>query len=622
MGWSRESLSQASLTSLVNFSSGQAVVGLRDPAQAEAVDDSYGVRIVANDQVLHAFIVAGTPQALASVQRSLPFDARLRYIEPVTRLSYLHQRSDPLTFTIDSATGRPYEWNFGAVQLDRALNLSRGAPTIMVGIIDSGFAQVPDVAGGTYAKSWYFSDEATTAYDDSVGHGTFIASIIASTNDDNHGLAGFCGACRLDVFRVVDLYTYKTAQAMRQLVDDGVRIISFSIGAPQFSYLMADAINYAISKGVLVVAAAGNDAVGAVSYPAALLQPPGGAPSYGLAVGASDVNGNRAHYSNWGSNLSLLAPGSLAGLPQGVVGALPAHAVEMDAGGYRQFTDPTTNARFTYAEGTSFAAPEIAGIAALVWAAKPDLLNWQVATILKQSAGGPWSPDKGWGVVDAAKAVELATGKSSADSVVLTNPSLDPSPPFSGGSASLTVQARWQDGVVIGSGNVTCSAVAGAVRVPETSGQLSNGAAQCSFQVPLRSAGKQLTATIQVRDPDGNKSDQTLTTKIGDNVAPITKAIPSRGRYGHTVLLRYRLSDDSGQARPIITVYRGTTRVTTLRGAFVPARATQPHAVRWQAPAAPPKTAGSPRKRWSFCVSGTDRSANRSSPSCAPLVLR
>jgi subtilisin family serine protease len=75
----------------------------------------------------------------------------------------------------------------------------------------------------------------------------------------------------------------------------------------------------------------------------------------------------------------------------------------MDAGGYRQFTDPTTNARFTYAEGTSFAAPEIAGIAALVWAAKPDLLNWQVATILKQSAGGPWSPDKGWGVVDAAK---------------------------------------------------------------------------------------------------------------------------------------------------------------------------------------------------------------------------
>jgi thermitase len=117
----------------------------------------------------------------------------------------------------------------------------------------------------------------------------FIASIIASTNDDNHGLAGFCGACRLDVFRVVDLYTYKTAQAMRQLVDDGVRIISFSIGAPQFSYLMADAINYAISKGVLVVAAAGNDAVGAVSYPAALLQPPGGAPSYGLAVGASDV---------------------------------------------------------------------------------------------------------------------------------------------------------------------------------------------------------------------------------------------------------------------------------------------------------------------------------------------
>ena len=64
-------------------------------------------------------------------------------------------------------------------------------------------------------------------------------------------------------------------------------------------------------------------------------------------------------------------------------------------------------------------------------------------------------------MVDAAKAMELATGKSSADSVVLTDPSFDPSPPFSGASVSLTLQAHWQDGVVIPSGKVSCSALVG-----------------------------------------------------------------------------------------------------------------------------------------------------------------
>jgi hypothetical protein len=225
-------------------------------------------------------------------------------------------------------------------------------------------------------------------------------------------------------------------------------------------------------------------------------------------------------------------------------------------------------------------------------------------------------------VVDAAKAVELATGKSSADSVALTNASFNPSPPFSGESVALTVQARWQDGMVIPSGSVTCSAVAGETRVSELPGQLTNGTAQCSFQVPPHSAGKQLIADIEVTDVDGNHDGHTLEVKIGDNVAPITKAISSHGRYGHAVLLRYRISDDSGQARPVATVIKGGTRVATLRGTFAPVQASQAHAIRWQAP--PPRSKAVPLagKTWKFCVSGTDRSANRGTPSCARLVLR
>ena len=143
---------------------------------------------------------------------------------------------------------------------------------------------------GTYARGRYFSD-TSTPFEDSHGHGTFIASIIASTNDDGRGLAGFCGACRLDVVRAPNLFITQIAIAIRILADDGVRIINLSLGGPTTSYVMVDAVNYAISKNVLIVAASGNESAGAVSYPAALLQPPGGASSYGLAVGASDING-------------------------------------------------------------------------------------------------------------------------------------------------------------------------------------------------------------------------------------------------------------------------------------------------------------------------------------------
>jgi subtilisin family serine protease len=72
--------------------------------------------------------------------------------------------------------------------------------------------------------------------------------------------------------------------------------------------------------------------------------------------------------------------------------------------------DGKGGALYAYVSGTSFAAPEVAGAAALVWAARPNLRNYQVADILKQTARrvGGWSPTSGYGVLDAGAAVELA----------------------------------------------------------------------------------------------------------------------------------------------------------------------------------------------------------------------
>ena len=101
--------------------------------------------------------------------------------------------------------------------------------------------------------------------------------------------------------------------AIRRLVDDHVRIINLSMGGDTGSYVLLDAVNYAIANGILLVASSGNNGSGQVEYPAAWLAGNNGAPGYGVAVGASDFSGNRASFSQWGSRLSLLAPGTSDG---------------------------------------------------------------------------------------------------------------------------------------------------------------------------------------------------------------------------------------------------------------------------------------------------------------------
>ena len=185
-------------------------------------------------------------------------------------------------------------------------------------------------------------------------------------------------------------------------VKHGAKVINLSIGGSETSQIEQRAIRYAARQGVLLVAAAGNehDQGNPVEYPAALLQPVGsrGRGGIGLAVGATRMNGARAAFSNTGSYLSLAAPGENVFAAESSDSDWPHAQPPWSSPGY-----------YGWASGTSFAAPEVAGAAALVWGANPALTAQQVATILKQSAsGGGWSPELGWGRLDAAAAVRLA----------------------------------------------------------------------------------------------------------------------------------------------------------------------------------------------------------------------
>ena len=136
-------------------------------------------------------------------------------------------------------------------------------------------------------------------------------------------------------------------------------------------------------------------------------------------MGASNLTGALADFSNSGEHLSLVAPGDHSGGCSGVLVAIPAGdaaarpVLLSDLGG-------DGGARYAYLPGTSFSAPEVSGVAALIWAARPELKNYEVADIIKQSAAraatAGWTPTMGCGQLDAAAALELATGRSSAGS--------------------------------------------------------------------------------------------------------------------------------------------------------------------------------------------------------------
>jgi subtilisin family serine protease len=134
-------------------------------------------------------------------------------------------------------------------------------------------------------------------------------------------------------------------------------------------------------------------------YPAAAIGPGG------LAVGASTAGGTPAPFSTAGPYLSVLAPG---------VSVLGAVASTAPAAAFQLAGLPGSSAgAYGYGTGTSYAAPEVAGAAALVWAAKPSLSAAQVARILEQTASSAraWSPARGFGVIDVAAAVAVAQGR-------------------------------------------------------------------------------------------------------------------------------------------------------------------------------------------------------------------
>lgn len=260
---------------------------------------------------------------------------------------------------------------------------------------DDGNGLIDDLIG------WNFVSGNNSPWDDH-GHGTHIAGVIAAGRDNGIGIAGIAPNARLMVLKVVDASGHASgshiAQAIRYAVSQGAQLIHLSLGGQPPGASELDALNHALDGEVLVVVAAGNQARGDVK------------PGYGqleqvFVVGAVTPDDKRALFSGWGPNLDLLAPGvdilSLRAKGSdflrrnGVAGYLPGSAIVQQ--------------HYYRATGTSFAAPYVTGLAALILGRDPWLEPQQVQRLLLQSARDlePAGVDQnhGYGVLDAQAAL-------------------------------------------------------------------------------------------------------------------------------------------------------------------------------------------------------------------------
>jgi subtilisin family serine protease len=478
------------------------VIGLERGADGRAVARTLGLRAVEWLPRLGLVEVSGSPARLARL--SPESDPRIRYVEPLEPGRLAHVRDDPLTYQDDPATGAPWEWQFHAVGADAALSITHGDSSILVGVVDSGVSTVQDLTGKLAQTLW--DPGVAKSASDTIGHGTFVSSILAARNDDGFGLAGFCGACRLVVYRAEPLNDLQVAEGIHMLTDAHVRIVNLSIVLDHSSQEVIDALRYASAAGVLVVAAAGNEGGTSIDFPASYVQQPGGIASTGLAVGASDAKGARASFSNTGQQLSLVAPGTFdTGCTVGILGAIPAIATDFDESGSCGVTmTQTGGARYAYASGTSFAVPEVAGVAALVWSLKPSLTSAQVAGILEQTAtrpaGSGWTPSAGWGVLNARAALENVSGRTVADAIVLSKLAVS-RPRLEGERVEARVSAAWSDGGTVVVGAIPSCHISLRGKALRAIASLANGSVRCTFMLPKGTAGSQASGSVKVSAP-------------------------------------------------------------------------------------------------------------------------
>ena len=333
------------------------------------------------------------------------------------------------------------------INVEEAWNITKG-DNVKVAIYDHGFEMNhPDLASNTFGNGF---DAATGTSPSKVrgNHGTACAGIIGAIHDNNLGITGI--SPESDIISIsIRLKDYDTpiqlASGFNWAWQNGVEIISNSWGGYAPSNIITDAIYTAINKGrngkgCIIVFASGNENNTNIRYPGSAI------PDI-LVVGAMSPCGERKNpnscdtESSWGScygnQLDVVAPGVLIPTTdrRAINGYNPIYSLHKLSGGVLVSNDYSDRNYTTWFNGTSSAAPHVAGVAALILSVNPNLKVEEVNDIIESTAqktgtynytiknnrpNGTWNIEMGYGLIDAYEAVLKAQNYGCVDNISVT----------------------------------------------------------------------------------------------------------------------------------------------------------------------------------------------------------
>lgn len=308
---------------------------------------------------LSLLALPGTPSAASGAAATAHVSGSAR--TPVSPKAAKTRTTKPKPRPAAADTGLPNDplwrdsWSLTKVRAPAAWRVTRGAAEVVVAVLDTGIDRNHPDLQGSFVDGWDAVNEDADATDDH-GHGTLVAGVIAARANNGIGGVGACSQCSLMPVKVIGADGSGTAADIAEGIvwaaDHGARVINMSFVMSGHDGGVAAALEHARSKGVLIVAAAGNDGGAEATFPAA--QP-------GIvSVTGTDPSDARYEWATYGRWVTVAAPGCSLSTQAG--------------GGYADFC------------GTSSAAAFASGIAALARSSAPDRTSAEVGERLSSSA--------------------------------------------------------------------------------------------------------------------------------------------------------------------------------------------------------------------------------------------
>ena len=255
----------------------------------------------------------------------------------------------------DETQNENLKWDLAMINAEGAKSILCEGQDINVGIIDSGIMEHPDIKDNI--KQGYNYLNSTTDVSDNIGHGTFVAGLIAA-NDNQKGIVGIANETNIIPLKCFDTGKTTTVSVICSAIKDAVDIydcdiINMSLGLVNYSQKLEEHIKYATDAGIIVVAAVGNKGTDVLYYPAA----------YEKVIGVGSINSdyNKSDFSQYNSSVDFLAPGENV------------WSISND-GGYMKKS------------GTSFSAPIVSGLIATMMNVDSELTHDEIVTLIADTA--------------------------------------------------------------------------------------------------------------------------------------------------------------------------------------------------------------------------------------------